>query len=236
MVVLGRVEQASGDVEAAAAAYEVGMAAGMAEAYGLAAHLAFAPGDGSVTDYARAETLAQQGYEQGDWLSGEVLAVVYSRELVPGKGAADALEIATAQAEDGNPVAQFFTGYFNMIGSDTDVSQADALLWFERSVAQGYLHSNSFLADLLETGTDDKQPEPERAAELYWAALEGGDQTALGRLTDQLGERSNPVVREIQTRLRAAGVFNGQIDAIGGNETASAVERFVASLADENEG
>jgi TPR repeat protein len=236
MVGLGRVEQASGDVDAAAAAYEVGMAAGMAESYGLAAHLAFAPGDGSVADYVRAETLAQQGYEQGDWLSGEVLAVVYSRELVPGKGAADALEIATAQAEDGNPVAQFFTGYFNLTGSGTDVSQADALLWFERSVAQGYLHSNSFLADLLETGTDDKQPEPERAAELYWTALEGGDQTALGRLTDQLGERSNTVVREIQTRLRAAGVFNGQVDGIGGNGTASAVERFVASLADANAG
>ena len=44
------------------------------------------------------------------------------------------------------------------------------------------------------------------------------------------------MVREIQTRLRLAGVFNGQVDGIGGNGTASAVERFVASLADANAG
>lgn len=232
-VALGRVEQAAGNLPAALDAYEDGMAAGLAEAYGLAAHAAYAPGNGSVADYARAAELAQIGYERGDWLSGEVLAVLYSRELVDGKSAEDAFMVAETHAQEGNPVAQFFTGYFSRIGVGVDASDEVAVQWLAQSSAQGYLHANSFLAEILEQGGEGVEPDPERAASLYWEALAGGDPTARDRLSNQIGDRSAVVVREIQTQLREAGAYTGRVDGIGGNNTASAVIRYAESLVED---
>ncbi|GGL63612.1 peptidoglycan-binding domain-containing protein [Wenxinia marina] len=224
---LGRVEQAAGDLSAARAAYQAGIEAGLPAAYGLAAHAAYAPGDNATADYEEAETLALTGYALGDWLSGEVLTVLYSRGLIEGKGPEEAYAIALEQADAGNPVAQFFAGYFHRIGAGTTADDAAAVAWFEKAVAQGYLHANSFLAEIYEQGGAGVEADPVRAAQLYWTALEGGDPTARDRLTDGIEARPNAVIAEIQTRLQEAGIFSGRIDGIGGRNTASSVERFV---------
>ena len=231
MTALGRVEQAAGNLTEARAAYDAGIAAGIPAAFGLAAHSLYAPGDGSAADYQRAEELALEGHSRGDWLSGEVLTVLYSRELIEGKTATDAFQVAKGYAEDGNPVAQFFTGYFYRIGNGTQQSDTEAVAWLQDSVDQGYIHANSFLAEVYERGGEGVAQDGERAAALYWAALEKGDPTALERLSNQINARSSVVIAGIQTRLRDEGVYGGGIDGIGGNATATSVRRF-AQLAD----
>ena len=225
-VALGRVAQAEGDGAAANRAYALGMQAGVPAAFGLAAHSAYAPLAGAA-DYELAESLAQKGRAFDDWLSAEVLTVLYSRELIEGKGPEDALEVALEQAEAGNPVGQFFAGYFFLSGVGTDPDATTAERWLTAAVEQGYLHANSFLAELYETGKDTVEPRPDRAAELLWAALSKGDPTALDRLTNQIAERSPDVVREVQARLRDAGAFAGRIDGLAGPQTVSAVQSFV---------
>ncbi|MDR9394917.1 MAG: hypothetical protein RI571_11505 [Roseovarius sp.] len=231
---LGRVAQAEGDAEAARAAYATGIEAGLPQAYGLGAYLAFSPGGDRNPDYAKAERLARDGYERGDWLSGEVLTLIYLRELVEGRSATDALPIARAQAADGNPVAQFFMGYFHNTGTAVEKSVTRAADWFTRAVDQGYLHANSFLAGILERGAEGTPADVERATELYWQALAAGDSTARQRLTDQIDDRPADVVRGIQARLRDEGIFNGLVDGIAGPRTAGAVARF-ASLQDQEQ-
>ncbi|WP_085877304.1 SEL1-like repeat protein [Roseisalinus antarcticus] len=231
---LGRVEQAAGNMDEARAAYEAGIEAGIAAAYGLAAHSLYAPGDGNVADYTGAEQLAREGHARGDWLSGEVLTVLYSRELIEGQGADDAFAIALRDAESGNSVAQFFTGYFYRIGAGVPQSDSDAVAWLTQSVDQGYVHANSFLAEIFEEGGEGVPQDTERAAELYWAALSAGDPTALDRLANQINDRPSAIIGAIQTRLRDVGAFSGRVDGIGGNNTASAIRVYANSVQTAN--
>ena len=230
--IMGRIAQAAGDMSTARAAYDVGIAAGLAQAHGLAAYDAYAPSDGLAPDYVRAEALARTGYDGGDWLSGEVLTVLYSRQLVDGRDAEDAFEVALAHAEEGNPVARFFAGYFLSTGSGTDPAEPEAARWLAAAVDQGYLHATSFLAEIYERGGDGVDPDPVRAADLYFIGLNGGDPTVFERLTTQIGDRPVAVVQEVQARLRDAGVFNARVDGISGPVTIRAVEAYAQLIRD----
>ncbi|WP_297773488.1 hypothetical protein [uncultured Roseovarius sp.] len=227
ITVIGRIDQAAGDMDKARRAYAKGMSAARPAAFGLAAYAAFAPGD-KDPDYAEAERLALAGTARGDWLSGEVLTLLYLRELIDGKDASDAFPIASADAEEGNPVAQFFMGYFHNGGIVVEQSKARAADWFSKAVEQGYLHANAFLAGILESGDTEVPADIGRAADLYWQGLIGRDDTALQRLTDQINDRPNEIVRILQNRLQDEGVFRGLVDGIPGPRTVGAVERFAA--------
>ncbi len=229
--VRGRIALSVGDAEAAEAGYAVGLAAGLPQAYGLAAHNLYAPLE-DEPDFEAADALARQGYAAGDWFSGEVLVVLYSRELVPGRTASDAFQIALADAEEGNPVAQFFTGFFLDTGTGTTPSGPEAVAWYEASVAQGYTHAAPFLAQIYEDGTEGVAADPGRAARLYLDAVAEGDETAHDRLTTQIRDRPRDVVAALQTELRTAGVFTSLVDGIPGPATARAVEAYIDLYSD----
>ncbi|MEM7441246.1 MAG: hypothetical protein AAF393_16760, partial [Pseudomonadota bacterium] len=146
--ILGRIEHAAGNMDAAQAAYDYGVEKDVAVAYGLAAYTRYAPADTESVDLAAVEKLASKGAERGDWLSQELLTVLYSKELVAGKNAQDAFSIAIGLAREDNALAQFFVGYFYMTGSGVEPSDEAAITWLDRSVRQGYLHAFSFLAEL----------------------------------------------------------------------------------------
>ncbi len=225
---LGRIAQAAGDIGTARAAYEFGMERKVPAAFGLAAYAHYAPEDDTVVDLERVEELARLGAEGGDWLSQEILTVIYSKDLVPGKTGADAFAIAERVAQEGNPLAQFFTGYYYMTGTGIQQDDAQAEAWLKKAVDQGYLHAYSFLAELHERSNTPEGPET--AAELYWTALRQGDATAADRLTAQIGNRVPGVVRAIQQRLREEGLYRGRVDGMAGPGTVSAVRAYVDTL------
>ena len=227
VTLLGRISLSQGDRASALVAYNTGMAAAVPAAFGLAAHEHYAPSDGQPEDFVGAETLALQGATRGDWLSAEVLTVLYSNELIPGRNAIDAYAVAEANAAQGNPVAQFFIGYFHQTGLGAERDLVKAAAAFQIAVDAGYLHANSFLAEIYETGDPAVPQDTLRASDLYWAALQAGDPTAVDRLTTQIAIRNPDVVRDIQGRLRDAGVFTGRIDGIAGPNTIEAVRALV---------
>lgn len=227
---LGRIAQAAGDWETAKAAYTFGMQAEVPAAYGLAAYSFYSPQDGSRIDLEKVEELAAQGAAMGDWLSQEILTVIYSKDLVPGKTGEDAFAIAERIATEGNPLAQFFVGYYYLTGTGTEPTDALAEEWLRKAVDQGYTHAYSFLAELHERGGSAGVPRPDQAADLSWAALEQGDPTATDRLTTQLGDRDREVIRLIQERLRLAGLYRGRVDGVPGPGTAAAIREYADSL------
>lgn len=228
-VTLGRIAQAEGRIAEARSAYEAGAATGQPEAYGLGAFLRFAPSGGEAPDFEGAAALARDGTALGDWLSKEILMVLYSRELVSGYGPADALMIARDNAAEGNVAGQFFLGYFLMSGIGTDPDPGSAADWLTRAAGAGYLRAYPFLADLTELGQVIAFS-PERAAALYWDALNGGDAIAVARLTDQLGQRNTEVVRIIQQNLRDIGAFNGRADGLPGPGTVNAIRAYADTV------
>lgn len=235
LTLMGRVRQAEGNHSEASDYYAQGVAQQTPSAFGLTAFNLYAPGDGSLADPVQAEKMAVLGAERGDWLSKELLTVLYSKQLVAGKTAKDAYAIAEPLAQDGNSLAQFFTGFFLQSGTGVEVSPEMAAEWFQKSVDQDYLHSYSFLAGMLETG-EGLVADPDRAVELYWDAMAKGDPTALQRLTLQLNSRSRDVVRIVQQRLRDEGYYKGRVDGLPGPTTVKAVNAWHSALASTSNG
>ena len=229
---LGRIAQAAGDFETAKASYAFGMEYEVPSAFGLSAYSHYAPPQGGQIDLDAAEVLARKGADRGDWLSQEILTVLYSKDLVPGKTPRDAFTIAENIANEGNALAQFFVGYYYLTGTGVDQNDGQAAEWLKKAVDQGYTHAYSFLAELREKGAGG-EPLPEQAADLYWSALELGDPTATDRLTTQLSSRNREVVRIIQQKLRDLEVYHGSVDGIAGPGTVAAIRRYSESLTEQ---
>ncbi len=228
-VMLGRIAQAKGDFAAAGAAYAFGMERGVPAAFGLAAFAEYAPPDGGPIDPIRVEALGLQGAAQGDWLSQEVLTVLYSKDLVPGKSGREAFDTAMKIALEGDPVAQYLVGQYYLSGIGGERSEDKAAQWLQKAVDAGFLQANAFLAKLYEQG-QGAPARPGLAAELYWTALGQGDATATDQLTTELASRSAEVVRIIQGKLREQGLYQGVVDGVPGPGTAAAIRAYADSL------
>ena len=228
-VAAARIDQAEGRIDAAQAVYDQAAAAGLSEAYGLAAFVRFSPPPGRAPDHEAAAALARSGAALGDWLSRELLIQIHSRQLITGADPAEALPLARDLADQGSVVGQFYLGYFLQTGIGAERDEAQALVWLQRALDGGFVRAGPFLAEILEAGRVTPS-DPGRAAALLWAALEAGDSVALTRLTDQLGDRPAEVIRDIQQRLRDSGVYSGRIDGLNGPGTARAVRVLAESL------
>ncbi|WP_010137452.1 sel1 repeat family protein [Oceanicola sp. S124] len=226
----GRIAQAAGDLAAARQGYEAGMQSGVPMAFGMAGYLAFDPPRGAP-DIDRAEALARQGAEAGDWLSRQLLVLLYSQNMTPGKGVEDALGIAEATAREGDPVSQYFHGYFLLAGNGpTGRPDPEAARpWLSQAAEAGYLPAMTLLAETLETAVAADPGAAETAAGLYLRALQAGDGAARDRLTVQLRERNRAVVRAVQARLQQDGIYRGGLDGLPGPGTIAAVETFAAA-------
>ncbi len=228
-VAAARIDQAEGRADLAGPVYDAAVAEGLPQAYGLAAFLRFSPADGSAPDVETAAKLAEAGALSGDWLSKEILILLYSRDMVAGKTAADAVELARGIGAEGDVVGQFFLGYFLQNGIGTAADDTGAFNALAQAADAGYVRAQPFLAQMYEQGRA-VTADPERAAALLWSALKAGDAVALARLTDQLAERPNEVIRIVQQNLRDLGMFGGRADGIAGPGTARAVRDYVDSL------
>ncbi|MBV0911109.1 tetratricopeptide repeat protein [Anianabacter salinae] len=224
---LGRAAQATGDLTTAEDAYAAGMRANLPVAFGLAAHLVYAPETATSADIERVHLLAETGAKRGDWLSKELLSVLYSSGAVPGKSDADAYAVALEAAEDGNTLAQFFVGYYYLEGMGPPQDTGKAAYWLDKAVRKGYIPANAYLAGLLEQGLG-LDPAPRRAAELYWQAFMSGDAVARTRLVRDLENRDRDVIRFVQARLQEERMYFGEIDGIAGRGTRSAIETLDA--------
>jgi TPR repeat protein len=228
-VMQGRIAQAAGDFANAAAAFADGMEQGVPAAFGLAAYAHYTPADGGPIDPMQVEALALAGADKGDWLSQEVLTVLYSKDLVPGKSGREAFEVAHKIAEEGDPLAQYFVGHYFMTGVGTDASLEKAAAWLEKAVDGGYTDASAPLAQVYEQATG-AAARPELAAELYWSALGQGDAAATQHLTTELAKRSAEVVRIIQGKLREQGLYRGAVDGVPGPGTEAAIRAYANSI------
>ncbi|MBR9823496.1 MAG: sel1 repeat family protein [Rhodobacteraceae bacterium] len=227
----GRIAQAAGDFAGARSGYEAGMRAGVPMAFGMAGYMAYDAPEAGEPDFARAETLGLQGAEAGDWISHQLLVLLYSQNLRPGKGMEDALALAEPPARAGDPVSQYFYGYFLLTGNGPSgrPDPEAARSWLGRSVDAGYVPAMPLLAEALETAVASEPEAAEAAARLYLRALRAGNSQARDKLTVQLRERNRAVVRAVQAVLQQEGIYRGGLDGLPGPGTITAVQTYGAS-------
>lgn len=222
-ITIGRIAQAAGDFQRARAAYGEGMELDLPVAFGLAAYTHYAPAEGEEINLEEAERLAQLGAAKGDWLSREILTVLYSRGLVPGRTAEEAFEIAKGLAAEGNAMADYFVGYYYLTGTGVEADLPAARKALQKAVDQGYTLAMSYLAETYEAA---EIPDIEKAASLYWAALQAGEPAAIDKLTAEISSRNREVVRLIQENLAELGAYRGPLDGIAGAGTVTAIQNY----------
>lgn len=231
-VLSARIDQAEGRTDEAAMVYDDGVAEGLPEAHGLAAYLRLSPPGDVAPDPEAAAALAQAGAERGDWLSKEVLILLYSRGMVEGHDPAEAAALARGLAGEGDVVADFFLGYFLQNGIGTEADDAGAVEHLARALEGGYARAAPYLAQMVEAGRGTGA-DPARAAALLWSALEAGDGVALELLTARLDQRPREVIRLIQEKLREAGALDGAADGRAGPATRRAVAAHAEALSQQ---
>ena len=224
LVALGRVAQSQGDLETALKAYDDGIQLELPAAFGLKAHMLYSAENPSSADFELAVELAHQGAALDDWLSRELLTVLYSQELVAGKGVDDALEQASYLAERGVATGHYYMGYFHLNGLGVPVSEDQAIQALEQAAQMNFGAALVMLGDLYE-----KLDELDKAGDRYWRALEARNQLAQARFTDQLDSRQRAVIEVIQGKLQQLGLYDSTLDGVAGPGTRQAIASYLES-------
>jgi len=113
--------------------------------------------------FARAMQLLSQ-FSETDAHAQHMLAIMYQNGLGTVENPQKALEMMTASAEQGYPIAQHGLGFMYMQGECVEKDSKKAIEWFEKAAAQGLT-----LAMMYEQG-DGVEKNVEKAKELYKAA------------------------------------------------------------------
>lgn len=229
----GRISQAEGNISAAETAYAFGVEAAVPAAYGFTAYLHYAPADGAEPDLIKAEQLASEGALRGDWLSKEILSVLYSRNLIDGKTPEDAVKLAREIASEGNELGAFLIGSYYLTGNGVEQNDAEAANWLTKAVQGGYRNADIYLAELIEAGRGVEK-DTSKAADLFWDAMLAGNKLAYARLTDDLALRDSEVILRIQERLVDEGIYRGRVDGRAGAGTRRAIETYFENVVESN--
>lgn len=231
--ILGRISQAEGNMSAAESAYAYGVDADVPAAYGFTAYLHYAPTDGAEPDLYKAEQLASEGAARGDWLSKEILSVLYSRNLIDGKTSQDAVALAREIASQGNELGAFLLGSYYLTGNGIEQNDVEAATWLTKAVQGGYRNADTYLAELFEAGRGVEK-DTAKAADLLWDAMLVGNELAYTRLTDDLSSRDTEVVLRIQQRLVDEGIYRGRVDGRAGAGTRRAIETYYTNVVESS--
>ncbi|MDR1311435.1 MAG: sel1 repeat family protein [Burkholderiaceae bacterium] len=124
----------------------------------------YARGWGVVPDMKKAKTLLEQGMAQDNACAQHYLAFLYRNALItllPDTG--KATELDQLAANNGDPEAQYNTGYVNELGWLTYATDKDALHWYQLSAEAGYPPAMERLAAIYANGLLKVKPDAAQA-------------------------------------------------------------------------
>jgi len=98
-----------------------------------------------------------------------MLAIMYQNGLGTIENPTRALEMMTASAEEGYPIAQHGLGFMYMQGECVEKDSKKAIEWFRKAAEQGLQGSLTTLAMMYEQG-EGVEKDIDKAKELYKAA------------------------------------------------------------------
>jgi hypothetical protein len=154
------------------------VAEGLPQAHGLAAYLRFSPADGSAPDVETAAKLAEAGALLGDWLSKEILILLYSRDMVPAIPPTRPWPLARDIGAEGRCGGAVLPGLFPAKRHRHRSRRYRSVQWLAQAADAGYVRAQPFLSEMYEQGRA-VTADAERAAALLWSALKAGDAVAL---------------------------------------------------------
>ncbi|MCC5968503.1 MAG: SEL1-like repeat protein [Pararhodobacter sp.] len=122
-------------------------------------------------------------------------------------------------AEAGHHPAMNNLGGMHAMGQGGPIDHHQALVWFRRAADEGHAPAMANLALAYSNGQGVAR-DPEQAAHWFEQSIRGGAGASVLSVLDGL---PRPVIRALQHRLHAAGVYAGVVDGVVGPQTRNAI-------------
>ncbi len=191
---------------------------------------AYSNGRGVAKDDVEAMRWFGKAADQGQAEAMRSLANGYSKGRGTTKDLAQAAQWYLKAAEAGDAIAMKLVGYSFMQGEGVKKNPQEARRWFESAIVAGDADAHGFLAIMYGTGADLKQ-DSEKAAFHFFEAIRHGDTWALEQMTSKPQTWSLALRRNLQRRMRDAGIYQGKIDGKFGPGTTRSI-RALAGASD----
>lgn len=180
-------------------------------------------GIGVPKDDAEAVKWYSRAAKQGDVGAQTNLGWMYRHGRNLPRNVSEALKWYRKAAAQGDALAQNTLGRMYRNGEGVPKDNAEAVKWYSMAAAQGYKYAQSNLGFMYSRGLSVPRS-PKLAAELYFEALSGGDDWSVKRRQD---EWDRETALALQSLLREAGLYDGNIDGVIGKETKDAVRALI---------
>ncbi len=219
---LARSHAAAGQREEALRLYRDAAARGDLRAM-VSLALLMESGDGVPRDPAGAIALYERAAAGGSADAAINLAVaLYEGQGVP-EDPARAIALLARAAQGGSAIATFNLGVLTQAGATG--SPEEALDLFRRAARDGEPRGYRAAAVLLDEGRG-VPADPEGAADLLLRGAAADSGEIVAELGARAGEWSADTIRAALERLGAAGLYEGEVDGLGGPRFAEALARW----------
>jgi uncharacterized protein len=182
-----------------------------------------ARGDGVAKDETQAVSLFRRAMALGSTAATYELGTMYLKGKGIAKNEEEAFDLFRKAAEKKHRGAMHRMGWMLSYGKGTTRNYADAADWYRKAAALGATASMYNLGLAYERGWGVSRSSY-TASEWVFKALKGKSSFAVKRLTEHASNWSKNFRRELQKRLRNAGVYDGPIDGSYGPGTKQAIK------------
>jgi TPR repeat protein len=191
--------------------------------------LGVALADGKVVakDTAEAMRLFTKAAEAGHVPSMVDLALLYN---AADSATADPFKAALwykRAADLGSSAGMVNLGFMHQLGKGVEKNDITAVALYRRAAAEGNPSGIHNLAAMLDSGRGVARKDPEQAADLILQALEMRNDFSFRQMSQNSRAWSPEFRRELQKKLRDAGVYSGRIDGELRDTTITAITAYM---------
>ncbi|GAB4525072.1 MAG: hypothetical protein Tsb0019_27150 [Roseibium sp.] len=209
---LARAYAAAGDTELAVDLYKQAAAAGNTRAL-VSLGLLHELGQGVPRDLSQARSLYEQAYRNGSSDAAINLAVLLYSGDGGDRDVQRSISLLEFASSEGAARATYNLGVFAKEGIYKSPEQAVSI--FELAARQGYAEGALAAAAIYDEGFHtDKSPE--KASDLLLSALTVDSGETLAKITADPNSWSRATIVAVQSRLKAAGYYDGTLDGVPG--------------------
>lgn len=183
----------------------------------------YADGRGTAKDDATAVAWYRRAADLGHADAIASLGWMYQMGRGVAQDDAEAIRLYRKAADLGNPYASHNLGIMYLNGRGVAKDEPEALRWFRKAADVGSVNALYQLGRSYQDGLGVKR-DPSAAADWIFKAIKAHDAYTVKEMTTNAQAWSKEFRRELQQRLKEAGVYDGKVDGKFGDSTKTAIE------------
>lgn len=182
-------------------------------------------GRGVARDYQAAMRWFRRAADKGYARSMTSIGWLYRNGYGVDQDFAEAMRWYREAADRGNALAMNNIGWHHRIGLGVAEDPQVAREWFEQAAARGNARAMHNIADLYLEGVG-VDVDPATAAHWFLRSIRRGNTGTLNDLTDNAASYPNTMWAAVQSVLKDAELYDGDVDGVFGRRTRDALRKY----------